>query len=192
MLSARTFFSPRTVVLRLALIASGSLLMALSARLAINVGPPGFSVPITGQTLALPLIVAALGREQATLAMFAYLAEGLMGLPVFSSGGAGLLKLLGPSGGYLLAYPVVAFVLGTLFDRGWGETYLKRALAIFASTAIVFVFGVAWLTRFPYVGGLGGAIALGLTPFIIGDIAKVLVAAGLGPQWTKIAARLRL
>ncbi len=166
--------------------------MALSAQLAMTIGPPGLSVPITGQTLALPLIVAALGREQATLAMFAYLAEGLMGMPVFSNGGSGLLKIEGPTGGYLLAYPVVAFVLGTFFAAGWGETYAKRFAAIFLSTAIVFVFGVTWLTRFPSIGGLGAAIAIGVTPFLVGDIAKVLIAAGLGPQWPKIAARLRL
>ena len=182
MLSARPALSTRTVLLRTSLVVAGSLLMALSAKISIPVGP----VPITGQTLAIPLLVALLGRNGATFALLAYLLEGAAGLPVFAAG-----ALLSATGGYLLAFPVAAFTIGWLFERGFDRTYGRRLAAIFAGTALVFVGGAAWLIGVFHLAP-ATAIAVGVSPFIVGDLIKCALAAALAPVWPTLAARLRL
>jgi biotin transport system substrate-specific component len=170
----------RTAVIRLLLVLCGSLLMALSAHISVPVYP----VPITGQTLAIPLLVALLGRNGATFALLAYLAEGAAGLPVFAPG-----ALMSATGGYLLAFPISAFVIGLLFERGLDRNYLTRFVAIFAGTALVFAGGVAWLVAIFHLSAQN-AIAVGVLPFMIGDFIKCALAAALAPLWPKLAARL--
>ncbi|MFN2461165.1 MAG: biotin transporter BioY [Candidatus Velthaea sp.] len=154
--------------------------MALSAKIAVPIGP----VPITGQTLAIPVLVALLGRNQAVYAILAYLAEGLAGLPVFAAG-----ALFGPTAGYLLAFPVAAFIIGSLYERGFGRTYGLRFFAVFLGTSIVFVGGAAWLMVFLKIS-VAKAFAAGVLPFLIGDVAKCLIAAGVPPSWPRFAQTL--
>jgi biotin transport system substrate-specific component len=172
-----------------ALIIAGSMLMAIGARLSLHLAPLT-PVPITGQTLALPLVVAALGTRLSVLAMFAYLAEGAIGLPVFAEHGrAGLLYLTAlPTAGYLWSCPIAAWVIGSLFDRGMGATVLARAAAIFVGTAVVFIGGALWLSRFV---GPAHAVALGVVPFIPGDLLKVAIATGLAPYAARLPGLLR-
>ncbi len=105
-----------------ALILGASLLIALSARIAVPV--PFSPAPITGQTLAVLLVGALLGSRRGALSVLAYLAEGAMGLPVFAGGGAGILWLLGPTGGYLFGFIAAAFVTGWLAERGWDRRFV--------------------------------------------------------------------
>jgi len=154
--------------------------MALSAK--INV--PIYPVPVTGQTLAIPLLVALLGRNGATLAILTYLVEGALGLPVFAAG-----ALMSATGGYLLSFPVAAFAIGLLFERGLDRNYLTRLIAIFAGTSLVFAGGVFWLVAVFHLSPQN-AVAAGVLPFMIGDGLKCAIAAGLAPMWPKIAARL--
>ena len=185
MLNVRSHADQRSLALRALLVIAGAQLMWLGSKFSIDVLP----VPITGQTLALPLIVAALGTWQATLAMVVYLSEGALGLPVFATGGFGIAYLLGhPSSGYLWAYPLAAFTIGSLYDRGFARYYAGRWIAIFAGTALIFAIGAGRLV--PFVGGFGAAWTLGVAPFIVGDLLKISIAAGLGPSWQRIAARL--
>jgi biotin transport system substrate-specific component len=158
----------------LALVVAGTVLMALGAHVAIPV--PWSPVPVTGQTFALALVVGLLGTRAAVASLLLYLAEGAMGLPVFSPVAAG--GMLGPSGGYLLSFPVAAFATGWLFDRGLRRTYLGRVTAVGAGTLVVFAAGAAWLTHFV---GMAQAIALGVVPFIVGDVLKTLLAAAAIP-----------
>jgi biotin transport system substrate-specific component len=185
MLRARSAAVPRTLAIRLALAVAGSALLAASAHVVVPILP----VPLTLQTLAVPLLVLALGRNLAVLATLAYLAEGACGLPVFAPV-PGPPGLIGPMAGYLWTYPVAAFVTGTLLERGWNAKYVSRWAAVFAGTAIVFAGGVASLMAW----GLSGAtaIAAGVTPFVIGDLLKVSLAAALPSQAAKIAARFNL
>ncbi len=164
------------------LVLCGSLLMALAAKVSVPIGP----VPITGQTLAIPLLVSLLGRNGATLAILAYLVEGAIGLPVFAPG-----ALLSATGGYLLAFPVAAFTIGLLFERGFDRNYFTRFVAIFAGTALVFAGGVAWLVAVFHLTP-PSAIAVGVLPFMVGDGLKCALAAGLAPVWPRIAAKLGL
>ena len=182
MMYARSSPAARSLGIRILLVLSGSLLMALAAKISV----PMYPVPITGQTLAIPLLVALLGRNGATFAILAYLAEGALGLPVFASG-----ALMSATGGYLLAFPAAAFAIGLLFERGLDRNYLSRFVAIFAGTALVFAGGVAWLVAVFHLSP-ENAIAAGVLPFMIGDGIKCALAAGLAPVWPKIAARLGL
>jgi biotin transport system substrate-specific component len=171
---------PRADFLRnAALIAGASLLTALAARIAITL--PWSPVPVTGQTLAVLLTGMTLGARRGFLALTLYLAEGLAGLPVFAGGAAGPAALLGPSGGYLMAFPLAAALTGALAERSWDRRFVTTFAAMLAGSAVIFAGGLAWLARFVPAGQLLGA---GLVPFVPGDILKAsLAAAALPGAW---------
>ncbi|SNB53159.1 biotin transporter BioY [Thermoflexus hugenholtzii] len=172
------------------LILGGSLLTALMARVEIPL--PFTPVPITGQTFAVLLVGAALGSRRGALSMAVYLLEGALGLPVFAGGAAGLARLRGPTGGYLIGFIAAAFVTGWLAERGWDRRPVTTALAMLAGNAVIYLFGLPWLAWF--VGGfLGpkGALALGLLPFVPGDLIKLLMATIAFPSAWLLARRVR-
>lgn len=182
MLHARSQSTVTAFLLRLALVIAGSGLMYAGAKFAIHIG----IVPITGQTLALPIVVALLGTRLGTGAVAAYIIEGAVGLPVFA-GGASTAALAGPTAGYLWAMPIAAAFIGMAFDAGWGRNATRRFFAILAGTAIVIIAGTAWLQI--YVGSIKAAFAAGFVPFIIGDLAKCAIASAVPANWwPRIAA----
>jgi biotin transport system substrate-specific component len=142
---------------------------ALSARLALPI--PGTPVPFTFQPLVVLLAGALLGARFGAASQMLYLAAGAAGLPVFAAGG-GFLYLLGPTGGYLLAYPVAAFVAGSLV----GANVLRTMAALLAGLLAIYAGGVAWLAA---LGTLDTAVALGLRPFFAADLVKVGLATVL-------------
>ena len=154
------------------LIAGASLLTALAARIAIPV--PWSPVPITGQTFAVLLSGAVLGARRGFAAQLLYLAEGAAGLPVFAGGAAGAAVLLGPTGGYLLAFPFAAALTGALAAQGWDRRFVTTAAAMLLGSAVIFALGLALLSRFIPSGRL---LAAGLLPFLLGDLIKATLAA---------------
>jgi biotin transport system substrate-specific component len=175
--------APRSPARNAVFVLAGSALLALGAQISLPV--PFSPVPITGQTLALPLVVALLGTRSATLAAIVYLAEGAAGLPVFAPTGQfypGFAAFFGPTGGYLVAFPLAAFVTGWLFDRGLWNGFASRALAILTGSILVLAGGAAWLAHFT---GANAAFTLGVAPFVLGDFVKTLVAAALAPWLRK-------
>ncbi|HEX2190818.1 MAG TPA: biotin transporter BioY [Longimicrobiaceae bacterium] len=138
---------------------------AVGARLAIPL--PGTPVPFTLQPLFVLLAGAVLGARLGAASQALYLAAGVAGLPVFAMGG-GLAYLLGPTGGYLLAYPAAAFLAGAL-GRSGGVRALPGLLLALAS---IYAGGLAWLAA---VGSVDAAVALGLRPFVLADLVKVLM-----------------
>ena len=103
---------------------------------------------------------------------------GAIGLQVFAPSATlppGAARLVGPTGGYLWAYPIAAFVTGWLAERGWDRRYLTSLASMIAGLLIIFAGGVSWLSVFSY--SLPAAIAAGFTPFIVMDLAKAAVAA---------------
>ncbi len=154
--------------------------LALASQFALPL--PGTPVPLTLQPLVVVLAGLVLGPMDAAVAMVLYLGLGAAGLPVFQPIGApGIARLLGPTGGYLLAYPVAAAVAGWL---GAGrESFITRALAAMAGILVLYVGGIAQLTLIS--GSVATAAAIGALPFIAADAVKALVAAG-------IAGRFRL
>jgi biotin transport system substrate-specific component len=154
------------------LVVGASLVTALGAQLAVPV--PWSPVPMTGQTFAVLLCGAVLGARRAFLAQLLYLAEGAAGLPFFAGGAAGIAKLIGPTGGYLVAFPLAAAVTGWLAQRGWDRRFVTMASAMLLGSVVIFAFGLAWLSRFVPAQGL---LAAGLWPFVPGDLVKSSLAA---------------
>ena len=134
---------------------------------------------------------AALGSRLGMLSQVIYVALGVAGLAVFAPSPTlppGLLRLAGPTGGYLMAYPIAAFVTGALAERGWDRRYLSSAAAMLAGLAVIFIGGVAWLSV-STTHSLSAAIAAGFLPFVALDVVKVVAAAATLPQaWRFLGA----
>jgi len=161
-----------------------SLLVALSAQIVIPIG----LVPITGQTFAVLLTGALLGSRMGAAAIIIYLAEGAIGLPFFSGGRGGLAHLLGPTGGYLVAFPAGAFITGAFAEHGWDKRFLTAAAAMAIGSIIIMLSGWTW---FSLVTNTPMAVSFQTTvlPFIPGDIIKILLAAALLPTGWKLLRR---
>lgn len=162
----------------LTLILLSSLFIAALAQVRIPLQP----VPVTGQTFAVLLVGMALGSRRGALAVLTYLGMGAAGLPFFTGAQSGLAYMGGPTGGYLVGFVAAAWLVGWLAERGWDRSLLKTLAAMALGNLAIYLFGVAWLSRI--VGGFvgdGGALALGLYPFLLGDALKALAAALLLP-----------
>jgi biotin transport system substrate-specific component len=171
-----------------ALILIGSLLIALMAQISVPV--PFTPVPLTGQSFAVLLVGASLGARRGALAVLAYLAEGLVGLPVFAPGGAwGVARLLGPTGGYLVGFVAAAACVGWFAERSWDRQFAKAWLAFFCAHSLIFLFGVAWFSGFV---GLRDAIGTGYLPFLPGELLKTALAAAMtSTLWGQVGKRSR-
>ena len=162
---------------------AGSLLLTLSAKLSI----PFIPVPMTLQSLVVLCLGMLLGPRLGTAAVLAYLAQGAMGLPVFAGTpekGIGLAYMLQHTGGYLVGFVVAAYTVGKLAQRHWDRSMLTTIAAMLIGNAIISVFGLLWLGTL--IGWDKPVLALGLTPFLLGDLAKVLIAAALLPSLWKL------
>jgi biotin transport system substrate-specific component len=171
-LSRRLWPQASTWARDLALVAGGSLLVAALAQVRIPL--PFTPVPLTGQTLGVLLVGAALGSWRGAASLALYLAWGLLGLPVFTGGGSGLAHLAGATGGYLIGFILAAFVVGSLCERKLDRRWTTALLPFLAGEAIIYLFGVTWLAGFT---GISGALAAGLWPFLPGDAVKLVLAA---------------
>ncbi len=173
-------------LLRDALLIIGfSLLTALCAQVSFYL--PFTPVPITLQTLAVLLTGAALGRWRGALAMLAYLVEGSARLPFFAGGAAGFPLL---TGGYLIGFILAAFVVGWLCERGLDRSLLTSALAMLPGSVIIYLVGATWL-GVVLRASPATAIAYGVTPFLIGDLLKLIAAALLLPAAWGLVRRVR-
>jgi biotin transport system substrate-specific component len=157
----------------------------------VSVPLPFTPVPLTLQPMVVLLGGAALGSRLGMAAQVVYLAAGIAGLPVFAPSPVlppGPLRLLGPTGGYLMSYPFAAFLTGFLAERGFDRRYLTSVLAMGAGLTLVFTFGVSWLAWFARPAGLGLDAALqgGLYAFLPVDIYKILVASAILPAVWKV------
>jgi biotin transport system substrate-specific component len=139
---------------------------------------PFTPVPFTIQPMIVLVGAAALGPRLGALSQVLYLTLGVMGLPVFAFSPElpqGVARLMGPTGGYLMAYPIAAFVTGLLAERGLDRRYLTSILAMGVGLSVIFAGGVLWIAR---LAGTETALATGLYPFVVVDVIKI-VAAGL-------------
>jgi biotin transport system substrate-specific component len=174
------------------LIVLGSLLMALLAQISVRL--PFTPVPVTGQTLGVLVIGGALGSVRGAAAILLYLAEGAIGLPFFAEGlsGISLLALSSATGGYLWGFVVAGFVVGRLTEKGWDRNIGSSLGAMLIGEVIIFSLGVTWLSQ---AVGLPAEKALqaGLYPFLVGDLLKLAIAAGVLPvAWKLVRGRGRL
>lgn len=151
----------------------GALLVAASAQVVVPL--PLSPVPMTLQPLAVLVVGGLLGAAPGTAALLLYLALGVLGLPVFAAGGSGIARLLGPTGGYLLAFPVAAALTGALAGRG--GSVLRVLLASALGMVVIHIGGVAQLALLG--GDPGVALRVGFVPFLTGDLLKVGLAAAV-------------
>src|SRR5436190_4454813 len=159
--------------------------VATAAASQISVPLPFTPVPFTLQPMVVLLAAAAMGARLGAASQLLYLALGIAGLPVFAASpvlAPGVARLLGPTGGYLMSYPLAAFVAGTLAERGFDRRYLTAVVAMACGLAVIFAGGVFWLAAFVQARGLGAALAEGFYPFIAADFVKLLLAAAVMPS----------
>ena len=164
---------------QIAIVVSASLFVALCAHIAIPL--PGTPVPLTVQNFGVLLVGLLPGSRRGFVALALYLAEGAMGMPVFSPmGPGGIAQLLGPTGGFLLAYPLVAWLAGYVMEHG-RKSFARAAVGGLLGEIVLFTSGLAWLAVLTH--SVAQAIRWGLYWFLFAEIIKVLMAAGIAVQW---------
>ena len=176
--------APLDAVRQVGLVIGFSLLTALAAQVVIPIGP----IPITGQTFAVLLTGALLGSRLGAMAMIAYLVEGAGGLPFFSGGHGGLLHLMGPTGGYLIAFPAAAYVTGAFAEHGWDRRFLTAAAAMAIGSVMIMLSGWAWFSIVMHTSPMLTIYAT-VIKFIPGDIIKITLAAAVLPSGWKLLAK---
>ena len=157
------------------LIFIGSILLTISAKISI----PFFPVPMTMQTLVVLFIGMTFGRILAPATICLYLFQGAIGLPVFATGG-GILYLLGPTGGYLVGFLLSSIVLSNLAAIGWDKKYFFTLLSLVLGISIIFIVGLLQLS-FVLNLSLVKSTQIGLSPFIFGELFKILILTILIP-----------
>jgi len=169
---------------RLLLVVLSVFVIAVSARFDLPV--PGSPVPQSAQTLAVLLVGLSLGVREGPLAIAAYLLVGALGAPVFADGASGWRHLIGPTSGYLVAFVVAATIVGGAERCDWLRRFGPAMVVMIGAHALILVLG--WL-RLSATIGFAQAYDQGLAPFVLGGIAKSLVAAGIAVVWTGYQGR---
>lgn len=164
------------------LVLSFSLLTAVCAKLKIEIGP----VPITMQTFAVLLSGALLGLKRGTFSQITYLFLGLAGVPWFSRGG-GIAYILSPTFGYIIGFVFAAFIIGWLCEKGWDRAIKTAILAMLIGNGVLYIPGLFWLAKFI---GFSKILAVGLYPFILGDLLKILLAGLVLPTGWKLIKKI--
>ena len=178
---------PKNLAADITMVLAGTALTALAAQVTI----PLYPVPLTGQTFAVLLVGTVLGFSRGALSMALYVLLGAAGLPIFQDGASGF--AFGPTLGYLIGFVGAAALTGFMAERGWDKKWYQVALAFIAGSAVIYGFGLAWLSIF--LGAVGApndivsTMSAGLFPFLIGDAVKALAAAALLPAaWAGVKA----
>ncbi len=164
--------TPQKWILSFVQVLCASLFIGLCAQIKIPL--PWTPIPLTGQTFGVLFIGCALGSRKGALAALFYLIEGCLGLPVWAGGAAGFLHLMGPSGGYRIAYIAQAYLVGWYIERQQAVHFFKTASALFLSCMIQMGLGIIWLG---YFVGYKSVLVMGFYPFLPGEAMKSLLVA---------------
>jgi len=162
----------------IALVLSFAILTAICAKLKLEIG----AVPITMQTFVVLLAGALLGSKKGALSQLTYLTMGFWGIPWFARGG-GIQYVFSPTFGYLIGFVFAAYFVGRLSERGWDRDFKTAILAMLIGNIVLYIPGLFWLAKFI---GVGKVLAVGLYPFLIGDLLKVFLASSVLPMGWKI------
>jgi len=163
---------------QIAQVVTATFLIAVLSQIVI----PLYPVPLTGQTLGILLTAGLLGRKKGILAVSTYILLGTVGMPFFAGGDFGLARLAGPTGGYLIGFLAAAYIVGMMSDRGMFRSFKTSIFAMIAGNAVIYIFGVLWLSNFT---GWENVLSAGVYPFIPGDMIKILIAGSLVPIGSK-------
>ena len=182
------------IISAILLVVAGTMVLAIAAKIKV----PFYPVPMTLQTLAVLGIAATYGSRLAVITVLAYLAEGAFGLPVFTNtppAVAGPAYFMGPTGGFLLGFVVMAGIVGAAADRGWSRSFPKLFATMIVADVVMLALGFAWLAWFATLSsgatGLGVAAAFsgGVAPFLLGDLLKIALAAAAVPAVWRLIER---
>jgi biotin transport system substrate-specific component len=169
------------------LIVTGALLIYLTSRILIPV--PGSPIPITGQTFGVLLVGGALGFRRGLAAVLLYVLLGLVGLPVFAEGKSGLEVVLGARFGYVIGFLVAGSLVGRLAELGWDRNLIGALGAMVIGNAAIYAVGLPWLAVVTSRSAIE-TIQVGLLPFVVGDVLKLVLAAVLFPAaWWVVGRR---
>ena len=167
------------------LIVAGALFVVLCARVVIPVSP----VPFTGQTFGVLLVGGALGFRRGLAALLLYLAIGAIGLPVYAQDKSGIETIVGATGGYLTGFVVAAALVGRLAELGWDRRIVGALGAMAIGNVVIYLIAVPWLMAVAHYD-LPTGIAKGVTPFLLGDGLKLILAAAAFPlAWWVVGRR---
>ena len=169
---------------QLALVLGGTVALSASSYISI----PFWPVPVTMQTFAVLMVGALYGWRLGGITVLAWLLEAALGMPVLAGGKGGIAPFIGPTAGYLFAFPVGAMLMGWLAARGWNGAHPLRAFwAMLLSTTLIVLLGGAWLSAL--IGPAKGW-QLGVLPFLIGDVLKSAMGAATLALWHTARSRL--
>jgi len=164
---------PLGLIKQTAIVICASAVIAVCARLTVPL--PFTPVPLTLANFGVLLVGLSLGSRRGFAAAALYLSWGAMGLPVFASAGPGsFAQMLGPTGGYLLAYPVIAFLAGWIAEHGQ-PSFLRNLTSAVVAEVVLFVAGIGWLAVITH--SWRQAAFFGLYPFFFAEVSKVMIAA---------------
>jgi biotin transport system substrate-specific component len=166
-----------------AIVVGASLFVALCARVSLPL--PFTPVPLTLQNFGVLAVGLLLGSRRGFAALALYLVEGAFGMPVFSPSiqlGVGIARILGPTGGFLMAYPVVAFVAGWIYEKS-SRSFGWAALSSVVAEVLLFASGLSWLAILTH--SISTAIRYGLYWFVFAEVIKVLLSAGVAIRWNQ-------
>jgi len=170
-----------------AIVIGASLFVALCAR--VTVPLPFTPVPLTLQNFGVLLVGMMLGSRRGLAALLLYVAEGAAELPVFNPAGpGGIAHLLGPTGGFLLAYPLVAWVAGRLMERG-GRNFVRGITAGVLAEVVLFAGGIGWLALLTH--SFAQAVKFGLYWFVFAEVIKIMMAAAIAAGWRRMDGSLQ-
>jgi biotin transport system substrate-specific component len=181
-------FPKSTLITNSALAAGGVAFLSLMAQIALPI--PGSPVPVTGQTLGALLIGASYGRALGASTFAFYIALGVAGAPVFSQQGHGIAKLIGPTGGYLIGMFLATVALSFLASKKWDKKISTAIVAMLIGQLLIFIPGLIWLQQ-STGKDWAWTINAGLTPFIIGEIIKLAIAASTLPILWRVVDKRR-
>ncbi len=181
---------PRSTVNTIALLFGFAMLTALAAQIRIPI--PGTPVPITGQTFVVLLAGATVGSRLGAGSQAIYWLLGAIGLPFYANASGGWEAATGATAGYLVGFIAAAWVVGALAERGQDRTVASAVPAFLAGNAIIYLFGVPWLMySVDAFDTITAALVAGFTPFVVGDLIKVVLAGLLLPAAWKLVDRIR-
>lgn len=182
-LAQTAWATDKTLVRSIILAVLGSVALWISAKISI----PFWPVPLTMQTLVVLMIGMAFGTSLGVATVLLYLAEGAVGLPVFSGTlemGIGLAYMMGTTGGYLVGFVLAVGTVGCLSERGWDHTPQTTAATMLIGNIVIYIPGLLWLGA--VIGWDKPVFAWGLAPFLAGDALKLVLAAFLMPTLWKL------
>jgi biotin transport system substrate-specific component len=165
------------------IVVGASLLVALCAHVTVPLPTP---VPLTLANFGVLAVALLLGSRRGFAVLALYLAEGAAGLPVFTPGPGGIAQLIGPTGGFLLAYPFVAFIAGWIYERS-DRSFSWAAFSGLVGEFVLFAGGLSWLYLLTH--SLAQTVRWGLDWFLFAELIKIMLAAAVATQWTRRIAR---